>query len=78
MSMQNPEKSVDISSFQRKAIELPKWKKDAKDFTVGISHDERRGTQAYIPKPIVEHLGNPEAITYSVKGKRVEVRAGHD
>jgi hypothetical protein len=57
------------------ARELPKWKKDATEFTVGVSYDERRGAQAYIPKPIAEHLGNPKAITYRIKGKKVEVEA---
>jgi hypothetical protein len=52
---------------------MPKWKKDAKEFTVAVSYDERRGAQAYIPKPVATHLGNPEAITYTIKGKRVEV-----
>jgi len=58
---------------------MPKWKKDAKEFTVGVSYDEHRGTQTYIPKPVAEHLGNPKAITYSIKGKRVEIsRASED
>ena len=52
-----------------------KWNKDAKEFMVGVSYDERRGAQAYIPKPIAKHLGNPEAIPYSIKGRRIEVRA---
>ncbi|MCL5672184.1 MAG: hypothetical protein JRN56_05305 [Nitrososphaerota archaeon] len=52
---------------------MPKWTKDAKEFTVVVSYDGRRGAQAYIPKPVAMHLENPEAITYSIKGKRVEV-----
>lgn len=48
-------------------------KTNAKEFTVAVSHDEHRGTQAYVPKPVVEHLGNSKAITYSIKGKKVEV-----
>ncbi len=53
---------------------MPRWKKDAKEFTVAVSYDEHRGTQAYIPKPVVERLGNPKAITYTIKGNKVEVK----
>lgn len=55
---------------------MPRWKKDEKDFTVKVSYEEKRGYQSYVPKPVMEALGQPETITYSLKGKRVEVRAG--
>ena len=54
---------------------MPKWKKDATEFTVNVNHNKIRGYQSSIPKPVMEILGEPEAITYSVKGKRVEVKA---
>ena len=60
------------------ARKLPKWKKDVNDLTVGVGYDERRGAQAYFPKPIAEHLAKPKSITYSIKSKRVEVRAEED
>ena len=57
---------------------MPKWKKDAKEFTVAVHHNEKSGYHVTsIPKPIIEHLGEGkeiEAITYSLKGKRVEVK----
>ncbi len=53
---------------------MPKWKKDANEFTVGVSFNEHRGYQTVIPKPVAEVLGRPEKITYAVKGKKVEIR----
>jgi hypothetical protein len=56
---------------------MPKWQKDQKEFTVGISYNDRRGTQAYIPKPIVETLGNPKSIKYIIKDKKkIEIESG--
>jgi hypothetical protein len=58
---------------------LPKWKKDAKEFKVAVHKNEKRGYYTTtIPTPVIEHLGKGkevEAIRYSIKGKRVEVRA---
>ena len=53
---------------------MPKWKKDATEFTVGVNYDEKRGAQSSIPKPVVETLGKPDRITFAISGKRVEVR----
>jgi hypothetical protein len=56
---------------------VPKWKKDAKEFTVSVNHHEVRGYQSSIPKPIIDHLGKGnevKAITYIIKGSRVEIR----
>jgi hypothetical protein len=56
---------------------LPKWKKDANEFTVSVNHHEIRGYQSSIPKPVMETLGNPDKITFIVKPKKkVEVVAG--
>ena len=53
---------------------MPKWKKNATEFTVGVNYNETRGYQTSIPKPVAETLGKPKAITYVLKGKKVEVR----
>jgi hypothetical protein len=45
---------------------MPKWKKDAKEFTVGVNYVENRGASSSIPKPVVEILGNPHSIKYIV------------
>lgn len=52
---------------------MPKWKKDATEFKVGVNYVERRGYSSSIPKPVIEVLGNPEAIIFVIKGKKVEV-----
>ncbi len=52
---------------------MPKWKKDETEFPVNVSYHETRGYQAYIPKPLMDFLGNPEAIKFVIKGKKVEV-----
>jgi hypothetical protein len=52
---------------------VPKWKKGAKEFTVGINYHDKRGYQSSIPKPIIDALGNPEMIKFIIDGKRIEV-----
>lgn len=54
---------------------MPKWKKEATEFTVGVNFSEGRGYQTTIPKPVAEALGEPKAITYTLKGKKAEVKA---
>lgn len=61
---------------------MPKWKKDATEFTVGVSYHEQRGYQSSIPRPIVEFLRvhedksrDPEPITYVITPKgKVEMK----
>jgi hypothetical protein len=54
---------------------VPKWKKDATEFTVSVNYHETRGAQCSIPKPIVELLGEPSVITFIKKDKKVEVKS---
>ena len=53
---------------------MPKWKEGAKEFTVSVSFHEVRGYAATIPKPVVEHMGRPNKITFVIGRSRVEVR----
>lgn len=55
---------------------MPKWKKDATVFPIGVNLNGVRGYQATIPKPVMERLGNPDIITFVLHGKRVEVVGG--
>lgn len=57
---------------------MPKWKKDAKEFEVGINYVEKRGYSSSIPKPVVELLGNPETIKFVIneEDKSVIVKSG--
>jgi hypothetical protein len=54
-------------------IIVPKWKKDETEFPVNVSFHETRGYQAYIPKPIMDFLENPNTIKFVIKGKKVHV-----
>lgn len=54
---------------------MPKWKKDAKEFTVGVSFHQVRGYAATIPKPVMERLARPEKVTFVIRKSRVELRA---
>jgi hypothetical protein len=43
-----------------------RWKKDAKEFVVGVNYVENRGYSSSIPKPIIEKLGDPNMIKFVV------------
>jgi hypothetical protein len=56
---------------------MPKWKKDTKEFEVGVNYVEMRGYSSSIPKPIIEMLGNPDSIKFVItKGNKIELVAG--
>jgi hypothetical protein len=55
--------------------DMAKWREGATEFTVGVGYSENRGHACTIPKPVIEVLGDPERITFMIKGKRVEVEA---
>jgi hypothetical protein len=53
---------------------MPKWKKDETEFTVSLGQNEVKGYWCTVPKPIVELLGEPQRITFEIKGnKKIEV-----
>ena len=54
-------------------MDVPKWKKDEKEFPVNVSYHETRGWQSYLPKPIMDFLGNPDMIKFIIKGNKIEV-----
>ncbi len=53
---------------------MTKWKKDAKEFTVGVNFNKDRGYQSSIPKPIIDVLGEPDTITFVIDGKNVRIK----
>lgn len=55
---------------------VPKWKKNAREFTVGVNYNEKRGYQCSIPKPIMEVLGEPETVTFIMDNKQVKIKSG--
>jgi hypothetical protein len=54
---------------------VPKWKKDAKEFTVSVNYNDSRGYQSSIPKPIIDMLGEPDTITFVIDGKSVKIKS---
>jgi hypothetical protein len=45
---------------------MGKWKKDAKEFVVGLNYVEGRGYSSSIPKPIIEKLGKSDTIKFII------------
>ena len=45
---------------------MPKWKKDAKEFTVGVNYSDGRGYQSSIPIPVIDKLGKPNTIKFVI------------
>lgn len=45
---------------------MPKWKKDAKEFTVGVNYSDGRGYQSSIPMPVIDKLGKPDKIKFVI------------
>lgn len=43
---------------------MPKWKRQEKLYTVKLTYHNTRGTQLYLPKPIVEQLGRPDRVSF--------------
>lgn len=54
---------------------MPKWKRDAREFTVSVNFHEVRGYAATIPKPVMAHLKHPVRITFTLRKEKVEVSA---
>ena len=40
---------------------------------LSVTYHEHRGYQSYLPKPIMEILGNPKAIKFIIKNRKIEV-----
>jgi len=55
---------------------LTRWKKDEKEFEVKLSDDGKNSIICRVPKPILEMLGNPESIKFTILGKKIVVVAG--
>ena len=52
---------------------MPKWKNNAKEFTVSVNYNEIRGYQSSIPKPIMSVLGDPEQVTFVINGSKIKI-----
>ena len=45
---------------------------DTKEFTVSVIHNRQRRT-SYMPKPILQTLGNPDGLKFTIRDGYVEV-----
>jgi hypothetical protein len=56
---------------------MPKWKKDAKEFVVGVNYVDDRGYSSSIPKPIMDKLGKPDTLKFVIKDdKTIQLVSG--
>lgn len=56
---------------------MPKWKKDAKEFDVGVNYVEDRGYSSSIPKPVMDKLGKPDTLKFIIKdNKTIQLVSG--
>lgn len=54
---------------------MTRWKKDEKEFDVNVNYHKTRGYQIYVPRPIMDELGDPDVLVFEIKGKgKVEVK----
>ncbi len=57
---------------------MTRWKKDETVFDVNVGYHKTRGYQVYVPKPIMDLLGEPNVIDFVINGKKIEVRPHKD
>lgn len=50
-----------------------RWKPGERAFEVNLSYNDTRGTQLYLPQPIVEKWGRPDRLIFTLAGDRVIV-----
>ena len=56
---------------------MPKWKKGAKEFQVSITENKSSGTSfSYIPKPILDELGEPHSLRFLITRGKIVVEPG--
>ena len=62
---------------EKDTIVVNKGKKSpegARSFKSEITHHPTRGTQAYLPRPIMEKWGFPGAVIFTMQGDQVVMR----
>ena len=56
---------------------MTKWSKNATDFTVSVTRNVASKTSySYIPKPVLNLLGDPRRLTFKIRDGQVLVSAG--
>lgn len=54
---------------------MPKWRKDAKEFTVIVNYSGGRGYQSSIPIPVINKLGKPNKIKFIIDEDSVQLKS---
>ena len=54
---------------------MTRWKKDATEFGMSVIDDNKGSRYVRIPKPIDEHLGEPEMLVFVKSGKNIVIKA---
>ena len=55
---------------------MPKWAAGATDFTMRVVPNVRAGTKYInVPPPVMEKLGNPKSIRFSMRGDAIVVES---
>jgi hypothetical protein len=52
---------------------MGRWKKDETEFIVSVGYNEHRGYQCYVPRPIMEKLGNPTSIKFVINDEKISI-----
>lgn len=56
---------------------MPRWKKGTTEFPVVVNHiRSRNACTCSLPRPLLEHMGDPETIVFVIDGKGVRVEVG--
>ncbi len=58
---------------------MTRWKKDETEFKVAITENKHRNTSfSYIPKPILEQLGDPTSLKFLITKGKIIVKSGDE
>lgn len=53
-----------------------KWVQGTRSFRSSVTHHETRGSQTYLPKPIMERFGFPGSVIFTIQGDVITMRKG--
>ncbi len=58
---------------------MTRWKKDETEFKVSITANKQSNTSySYIPKPILEQLGDPTSLKFLMTKGKIVVQSGDE
>lgn len=63
--------NIPVDKKARAENRMPRWKKAETVYTLKVAHHPRRGSQVYLPKPLVERLGRPNRVSLLVRADEI-------